>query len=200
MATLTGTIYDGNEGWSSGAIGSKSAYLSATDETYKAKIKFSITNPSTGYKISQISITIGLVKTSGSASTSLIGKLYTSDPGDSGGTGYIVTATSESKNTNVSGAMYTLTFNIPSNTRLLSGQNLWIWFNTTDTALYQLWTQTSGNVTAPTYSVNYAPDGTIWIYNSSNWNRALPWIYTSSGWKQAIPWIYTSSGWKQCGG
>lgn len=202
MAAITGTIYTANGGrWYSGSIGSKNGYVAAASNTsYRTRINFSITAPSTGYKISVLSVTMGFLRNgSTNASSTISGYLYTSDPGTSISgppSGYVASYTTSSITTSSSGASFTLNFNV-SALNWTTAKTLWIWFATGTNALYEIWTYKSANIPAPVYSFTEEPNGLVRIYTSSGWQMAIPYVY-SSGWKQAIPYVY-SSGWKQSG-
>lgn len=202
MAAITGTIYSAHSGsWYSGNIGSKNGYVSAASNTnYRTKIKFSITAPSTGYKISILSVTMGFLRNGSTNTTSTMsGYLYTSDPGTSISgppSGYVASYTTAPIKTSVSGAPFTLQFDV-SALNWTTDQTLWIWFATGTNSQYEIWTYESGNIPAPIYSFTEEPNGLAIIYTSSGWKIAIPYIY-SDGWKQAIPYVY-SEGWKQSG-
>lgn len=201
MANMSGTIYTYNGGWVSGSIGSRNGYVSTASSTsVRTRITFSVAAPSSGYYISSLSITMGLVF-NGGGTTTITGYLYTSDPGTSVSgppSGYIASATSSTITLGASGTPFTLTWNV-SNQKWTTAKTLWVWFCTSKSAHIEIWTYKSGNVPTPTYTTTTAILGIVKIWTGSAWKDAIPYIYNGSAWKQAIPYVWNGSAWKQGG-
>lgn len=41
-------------------------------------------------------------------------------------------------------------------------------------------------------------DGYVYIYDGSQWRKAIPYIYDGTSWRKAIPYIYDGSKWRKC--
>lgn len=202
MADLVGTQWGYNSGWNSGTIGDYHSYTAAADSSkYRTELEISIPAPSVGYKISKIIINVGLVY-NGGGTTTLTGYMSETSPNIVSGppTSYVTSATSDSVTLSSGGAMVTLEFTIPDSYNWTTAKTLSIWLCTSKSAVIEVWTKQTGNVTKASYTMTETPYGTVSIYNGTSWEQAIPYIYDGTGWKQAIPYIYNGTAWRICGG
>ena len=168
MATCTiGTnLYHYNGGWVTQTVGGNGStdngagYVGSTASNYRTILPITVT-PSSGKKITSITLTIGLTS-DGSRTTSLLAQAYNSlaNAQANRGSGFSSTGKqgnqgeSASKTIDASGSMMTVTmtgFSITSQT------NLWIAFHTKTTVttkVVQIWTKDSGNCDPPSLTVS----------------------------------------------
>lgn len=75
------------------------------------------------------------------------------------------------------------TINVGYSTSSSGGVNGWIGSNSF----------TTGSAPAPTFN------NCVYIFNGSQWQKAIPYIYDGSQWREAIAYVYDGSQWKECG-
>lgn len=197
------TLHYYNGGWGTKTTGSSTTYFSQNGGNYRTVIPITVT-PNPGHKIKTFSITGGVVcdnwnyrdvTVSGYAYTDLTtARQYKNLPA-----GYIASDSVHLTSADANGQSGRLTFDVSSR-NYTSTTTFYIWICSSKSYPYEYYTYAAGNMGDYTASMTEEGNGTVWIYASGKWRRAVPYVYTGGKWRRAIPYVYTGGKWRMSGG